>query len=355
MRRVLIWILALTVIVVSLWVVDTVVAEKARAASIAGEAEWIWASSDDLLRIGPQAFLAIRDFEMDTIPEVVSLSIAADEEYVISLNGKTVGSGGQHAPMILDSYRVEDLLELGGNRISVELRSFRGGGGCLVSLVSPAAGTLVHTDRSWRIFRRYEAGIVRGLLPLVGGEDPWSWGRPRVGRWGSLDRAEERQRWDRMILGPSALHSRILGDPGMSRKQRLELAEGPIVTFDFGRTVTGILSLGLSEDKELQALIYIGDDKPSDPRQEEPVGHVTTVPGSPSWQDSAARRFRFVTLVGVDQKIRALALETETSQAEDRRWQSGPELGVFGVDPPELGSPMKNEIWRELEGGQSPP
>ena len=141
----------------------------------------------------------------------------------------------------------------------------------------------------------------------------------------------------------------------MSRRQRLELAEGPIVTFDFGHIVTAFLSLGLSEDKELHALLYTGEERPSNPRQEESAGYVISVSGSPSWQDSTLRRFRFVTLVGVDQKIRALALEAEVTEVEEAPWQIRRSAGVLGIDPPKLGSPMKNEIWRELEGGQGPP
>ncbi len=355
MRRILISILTLTVAIVCLRAVDSVAAGKARVDSLVGEAEWIWAGGKRLRRVKGQAFFATRDFELNAIPEAVSLSIAADEEYVLSLNGKTVGSGRQRAPMILDSYRVEDLLEVGGNRIFVELRSSRGSGGCLVSLSSPDAGPIVHTDLSWRIFRRYDAGIARGLLPLDRGEIPWSWGRPRVGRWGSLDRAEERQRWDQLVQGPFALHGRIFGQTGKSRKRRLELADSPIVTFDFGRKVTGFLSFELSRKKELKALLYTGDESPGDPLHEEPVGFVVTVPDSPTWQDSVVRSFRFVTLVGVDQRVRAMVLETDPAQIEDARWQSRTEVGVLGIDPPQLRSPMKNEIWRELKGGQSSP
>ena len=92
-----------------------------------GGAQWIWVEREWTDR-SPAAFYAVRDFFLDAIPARARLLALADPEYVLTLNGRRIGAG-QYQPTgtaKLDVYEVGDLLQAGGNRIVVELRSDRG-------------------------------------------------------------------------------------------------------------------------------------------------------------------------------------------------------------------------------------
>ncbi len=158
-------------------------------------AEWIWQPFDARDHT-PAAFFAARDFHLAAPPPRARLLITADEAYIVTLNGKRIGAGAfspdqppgpppgrRGAP--LDVYEVGPLLLPGGNRLLVELRSARGAGGLLASLIDEATGRqLVGTDERWRILPRHEEGLARGWLPIGGGVPALVWGYPPIGRWG---------------------------------------------------------------------------------------------------------------------------------------------------------------------------
>ena len=100
MQRLLLSVLTLGLIVSVLRLVEAVVAEHAREGFELGEAEWIWAAGSEEMKVGPQAFLAVRDFDVEAIPLPATLWIAADEEYLVDLNGKMLGGGRKASPSI---------------------------------------------------------------------------------------------------------------------------------------------------------------------------------------------------------------------------------------------------------------
>src|SRR5215204_939422 len=58
----------------------------ARLTAATGAAQWIW-ESRDRRDIEPTAFYAVRDFDLEAPPQRARLLAAADEEYVLYLNG----------------------------------------------------------------------------------------------------------------------------------------------------------------------------------------------------------------------------------------------------------------------------
>src|SRR5436305_12000552 len=92
-------------------------ARRAIAALPTGAAEWIWAPLGRTVE--PLAFYAARDFDLAAPPAAARLLAAADEEYVLYLNGRRVGSGGTPAGArpLLDAYEVAPLLRRGANRL----------------------------------------------------------------------------------------------------------------------------------------------------------------------------------------------------------------------------------------------
>jgi|GEM_PF-600642 len=277
---------------------------------VTGDAEWIWAELPERLP-SPQAFYLVRDFQVPAeladpearsgdaapapapvpAPVLPRLLVQGDEEYVLHLNGRRLGSNRYRPSAPLDVYPLDGVLLPGTNRIAVELRSSRGAGGFLAALDAGGGDLLLITDRSWRVVRRYAPGLVEGWLPLpeltsavIGGdaveseavesdaaesdevddggvdgdaaggdavrsdaavpaalvaERPISWGRPPVGRWGRPVTGEPRPTLasvgELCPTGP-VLRSRSAGgepptgDPAPIR-----------ALFDFGRKVTGYL------------------------------------------------------------------------------------------------------------------
>ena len=98
-----------------------------------GAAEWIW-SPGPRDRSAPTAFFVAADFDLDEVPAAAELSALADEEYVLYLNGRRVGSNSYSPGASFDVYEVASLLRPGANRLAAELRSGRGSGGFLASL-----------------------------------------------------------------------------------------------------------------------------------------------------------------------------------------------------------------------------
>ncbi|HSS75943.1 MAG TPA: hypothetical protein VLV54_04285, partial [Thermoanaerobaculia bacterium] len=156
----------ITTLVVLGLALATRVLPGARARSLpTASAQWIWKDVewDDHQ---PTAFYVLRDFDLPVLPSSARLLVTADEEYVLTLNGRQVGAGAFQPGAVLDVYEVGPLLLPGANRLMVEVRSARGAGGLLASLVDAGGRLLVGTDDRWRIFPNYELGLARGWLPL---------------------------------------------------------------------------------------------------------------------------------------------------------------------------------------------
>lgn len=308
-----------------------------------GKAQWIWKKADHK-NYQPTAFYAIRDFELESPPARARLLVTADEEYVLTLNGKRIGAGAYQRGVPLDVYEVGPLLLPGGNRLVAELRSARGAGGFLASLEDAATGRqLVATDEEWRILHHHELGLLRGWLPIGGGEPAFSWGYPPIGRWGSPRPGRPSplltERTGPLI--PPVSTRPVAAGFGSTEVQR----PGSPVLYDWGREVTGRLSLGLQPAKELKAgLLFVGN-QPPDPLRDEPADSVLVLPGKRDWLDSRARRFRYVLLVGIAQPVSAVVRPEPVRPSRP----VGDDGRVFGVEGPPLRTPVEDEVWGKLQ------
>ncbi|HVR98385.1 MAG TPA: hypothetical protein VMW27_17350 [Thermoanaerobaculia bacterium] len=318
-------------------------------------AQWIWsARARDSQE--PSAFYAVRDFMLDQPPAKARLQVLADEEYVLYLNGRRVGANGYRPGAALDVYEVGPLLLPGGNRLLAELRSSHGAGGFLLTLEDPGSGkTLVETDELWRTFDRYYLGLLRGWLPLgvegLGppGEPAFCWGVPPLGRWGRPKIGPEKPAFAALAPGEPVPGVRRLR-PGAQR-----LPGGARVVYDWGREVTGYLSIELTPSpKDLQVgLLFVGDSPP-EPWRDRSAGVVLLMPDQTDWTAAQPRRFRYAMVVGVEEplavEVHPLDPRLDAKRVAALLPDGKPEKGVFGVAPPPLRTPVEDEVWRKLQG-----
>ncbi|MBW8873469.1 MAG: hypothetical protein JF614_00760 [Acidobacteria bacterium] len=320
---------------------------RARATLATKDAQWIWkdVNWDDHQ---PTAFYVLRDFDVAAPPAEARLLITADEEYVLTLNGRTIGAGAFHPGAILDVYEVGPLLLPGANRLMVELRSSRGAGGLLASLVDGAGRSLVGTDDRWRIFPKYELGLERGWLPLTGGAPVYCWGYPPMGRWG------------RPRPGPVKPLFGGLGELDFLSKAAVPAASsfplppvlpvatgrppGSPVLYDWGREVTGYLSVEVPPSAKLGVALLFTGDQPPDPLRSEPGGSILVVPGRHQWMDARPRRFRYAVILGLVPPASLSMLPAPVPPVPVRE-----EKGVFGIEPPPLRTPVEDEVWGKLQ------
>jgi hypothetical protein len=289
-----------------------------------GRAEWIWAAG--AAETGrPIAFYAARDFSLAApLPASVELRIAADEEYLVWINGMLVGSNRGDARPRLDRYGVERMLRVGGNRMLVEARSSWGAGGLLAALaVAGEEEPRVVTDESWTIYRVHRLGLVRGQWPLAGGERPQVWSLPPTGRWrfpsptGVVEVASpEPPRWK--VLAPRRVTRQPVSPDGR-----------PGLVFDFGREVVGTLRLELLREGAVAGKLWVASD-PLRLYDALPVARPQSVPGRGSWQDSVPRRFRYAAFSGEAQVAVVQVLLAEGRQP----YEVPPVEGLFGIHPP---------------------
>ena len=165
-------------------------AARARSMPTQG-AQWIWEDMD-WRDHDPTAFYAVRDFDLDPPPPRARILISADEEYVLTLNGKRIGAGAYQPGSPLDVYEVGPLLLPGGNRLMAELRSARGTGGLLAALVDGDGRLLVGTDGTGASFPATSWGWrgagspwgerVRARPPTPGATRRWGGGAGRGSR-----------------------------------------------------------------------------------------------------------------------------------------------------------------------------
>lgn len=316
-----------------------------------GEAQWIWKSLDRNTKT-PLAFYAARDFELTEIPAGARLLALGDEEYILYLNGKRVGSGSYRSDSRLDVYEVGPLLVPGTNRLVAELRSSRGSGGFLARLVDKKTGEpLVWTDESWTLFDRYQAGLVRGWTPLglskeKTGAPAFVWGFPPVGRWGNPSLGAEAP----LFAAVSPQRQFLPGRPVGGHLPDLD-ARGSRHVFDFGREVAGYLSLDLPPGETPGVgLLFTGLERP-DPIRQAPTAAVLVPPGSPGWADARPRRFRYVAVLGLKRPVTAQVRLVNAARAASLlpAPDQGEEEGVLGLDPPPLRTPVEDEVWREFK------
>ena len=344
------WAFFATVLVLSL-ILAGVTRLADRLLELEHGARWIWAAGD----YGggePISFYAVREVEL---PAASSgrVSIAADETYLLYLNGQRIGAGSYRSEAPLDVYDVGDFLEVGVNRILVELRSSRGAGGML-AVLELEDGTTVVTDDSWQIFRRHDDGLIRGWSNLEGGEAPTIWARIPTGRW-RLNGARhlpipfqtfpppERSRPKRHQLFHDTSWSPL------DASQRRIPGLGPQQIFDWGEEVEGYLAFDLRSDAGKPGLVYFSSAQAPDPQTRPPDVVVLPVPGRRHWEDAFPRRFRYVLVVGAEPYS---WIELERLSGETARALAPPadnHDGVFGVEPPRSYSRAEEAVWKRLE------
>jgi hypothetical protein len=319
-----------------------------------GAAQWIWVAREwrDLT---PAAFYAVHDFAVEAPPARARLLAMADEEYVLTLNGRAVGTGRWRPGGGLDVYEVGSLLQPGLNRLIAELRSDSGSGGFLASLDDPATGRqLARTDESWRIVRRHQLGLVRGWLPLAGPgaveSDPaFCLGYPPTGRWGRPAAGRAKPRLDDLLRGRPL--PAVSVRPVRFATRVPERPQPPQVLFDWGREVVGYLDLAVQRSDRLgMALLYTGLTPP-DPLAGPPASSILVLPGKDRWLDVQPRRFRYALVVGAPgpRGARVLPVDESVLGRFPPPRGTAPVRGVLGVAPPPLRTPVEDEVWRELE------
>lgn len=307
-------------------------------------AQWIWKPADRQDH-NPTSFYAVRDFNLAAPPARARLMITADEEYVVTLNSKRIGAGAFEPGAPLDVYEVGPLLLSGGNRLLVELRSRDGAGGLLASLVDEGTGRqIVGTGESWRILPAHQLGLVRGWMPIGGGDPAFAWGYPPIGRWGRPKAGSPRPLLgDEM--GPPVPAASLLpvSLPATLSEGR---PPGSPVLYDWGRPIEGYLILEVPPSKELgMALLFTGETPP-DPLATHPTAAVLLMPGEPEWLDARPRRFRYALLVGLKRPAAAAVRPVPPGRAWPPRQV---EDRVFGIQGPPLRTPVEDEVWSKLQ------
>lgn len=322
-----------------------------------GGAQWIW-ETRDRNDASPAAFYAVRDFELPSPPERARLLVTADPEYVLHLNGKRVGSGGYQPGAGLDVYEVGPLLLPGGNRLVAELRSDRGAGGFLASLVDRETGDLLlGTDERWRIVRRQQLGLVRGWLPLGDAEKAHCWGYPPVGRWGLPIAGPEKRLFPDLVGRPLFAQAArtvpvIPGRPAEIPGVR----PGGAVLLDWGREVAGYLSLDVSPAEKMGAALLFTGAAPPDPLASRPATPILVAPGARRWLDARPRRFRYALVLGLERPATARllplapGLDAKTVAGLLPPASDGEAPRIFGIEAPPLRTPVEDEVWGKLQG-----
>lgn len=340
-----------------------------------GAAEWIWIDGPHDRR-SPVAFYAVRDVALDAVPPGVELRVLADEEYHAFVNGRWVGAGAWSPGAPLDAYAVASLLRKGSNRILFEVRSARGSGGLLACLVDPRDGrVLAATGESWQTLQRHHDELFQGWARLGPAHGTRSWGRPPTGRWGAPEPGPPRPalepRGRKQRVPPT--HLRLLGDPDGWRPFRalgkvpraLRGRSGPGYEIDFGAPVAGRLNLRLAEDPGLRTALLFFDDAPrrfpplepfpaasaDDPggAHGPPQASAIVIPGRPGWSDVAARRFRYVAVIGEVELLEAWIDPPAPWEEPLPPAACAPCEGLLGIEPPPLRTPVQDEVGRQLE------
>lgn len=315
------------------------------------DASWLWL--ERAARRGePLAFFAARDVELAG-PGAFRLTVAADESYVLWVNGRPVGSGVWQGQA--DIYDLSEHLDGGWNRLMIELRSERGAGGFIAGL--SAAGQeapVLVSDHSWRLFEKEALPLLRGHRRLedLAGKSPVAWNGILTGRWRFVGETR-RPTFDRAQVFDESCPRRVRYPTAGSVWSDLDggcvlPALGEQVIFDFGETVEGFLEIGQSANAT-PALIYFGleDQGLVPPHERRPDWVMVPLMGAETWRDAEKRRFRYLAIYGWTASARVAVLPSPAGWpvAADRH-----DGGVFGLRPARAATRIEEEIWNRLRG-----
>jgi len=325
------------------------------------QAQWIWITEGEV-EPGPVAFYAVRDFDLSQLPKQATLTTTADEEALVFLNAVPVGGSRYRNGQSLKQYDVLEALEVGTNRLMVEVRSVRGIGGLLLYLdaIGAEEKTSIVTDGDWQIFRQPEDALFDVTLPLPHGEAPTVWGPAPVGRWLVTGQPQTIPTIAELRTTQGALGAERFRLPADNRRwqqlgktDRSSAPLGHWVTFDFGQEVMAYLALRFPsqspEDSQTMGLLYLGS-QPRILNRSRAERHVVIMPGQRIWLDAKPRRFRYASYVGLTPVSGADAYSVDGARA-DEIWATGHvTTGAFGLPVGQLGPSLEDIVWRELHG-----
>ena len=319
---------------------------------------WIWAPVD-LRDVRPRAFLLARDFELRQVPGHARLSVLGDQEYLVWVNGRRVGSDHYQDGASLDVYDVAPLLRAGDNRVLIELRSAAGSGGATLRIEDERGAPLLETGPGWRVYTTAMRALFEDK-PLHAAPEAEVLGRSPFGRWGSPEVGPLRPLFSEVLDAQHPERSRRFRCPPvrpgwrrLPRRDRHRPVLGPLVEFDFEREVTGYLVLAVREPDSAAGLVRIGTS-PANRMGWAPDAIAITMPSRGVWQDAVPRRFRYVEVAGLDGVLSAAVLPVPPGLLGSLT-ASAPTAGVFGIHAPPVRFPVQDEIWRGLRSqGPSP-
>ncbi len=340
-----------------------------------GARAWIWADTDPR-DVRPRAFFAISELELEKVPTGARLEIQGDEEYLLWINGRRAGSGAYESGAALDLYDVASLLRAGSNRVAIELRSATGSGAVTLRLTGPDGRVLLQTGPGWRIFesarrRLLDVALLPDAAPArVLGHSPF-------GRWGDPPTGELRPLFDETVTEPRPRRARRFRRPlrldgppdatqqsahgsahgsattalgaGWLRQPRSDEhlpGRGALVEFDFGREVTGFLTLSVRGAESAAGLLRFGD-RPVARDGWMPDAVAITVAERGSWQAARARRFRYVAVAGLDGVLSAAVLVVDSERTPVVE-SSTTVAGLLGIAPPPRRLPVVDATWKRI-------
>lgn len=212
-----------------------------------GRAEWIW-QRHELARRMPVAFFAVRDFELPANRYYTHIKIAGDPRYTFWLNGSEVGGRATGEMPTLDEYDVGTIARTGTNRLVVAVRSVDGVGGLLAAIdISPETANYIVTGSDWKIFERWNDGLILRDPPDVRPQTPMLLGRPPLRRWNYLQKAAGIRAPDaREVINPSGRFALNAALPSVRIVEGVAVASSERVratAFEFAPNTAGRLRL----------------------------------------------------------------------------------------------------------------
>jgi hypothetical protein len=344
--------LALVLALLALLAVDRLRTVWREARQETGAARWVWPERPERFT-PPRAFYLVRDFDLASLADTAWLSVLGDEEYVLFLNGRAVGSNRYSTDSELDRYEVSSFLRPGRNRVTVHLRSSAGSGAFLAALwVGASDEPLVVTDETWRVAHMRTPPLMNPDQEVRWNDEAVVVAVPPAGRWGPTTRGIDRPLLRDLIAGRREVTARRILLPGRQwsgttwRRTRREAALGERVVFDFGRPRTGFLWLDFPAGEPALAVVYLGLEPPEPAARPPEITVITR--GEERWLDAVPRTFRYAMVVGLEQIRDASILQSDPDAVPPIVAGEPPE-GVFGLSVPRLRTPAENVVWSELE------
>ena len=127
---------------------------------------------------------------------------------------------------------------------------------------------------------------------------------------------------------------------------------GPVL-YDWGREVTGYLTVTVPPSQGMGAALLFAGDQPPRPLLSKPSGSILIQPGRRDWLDARPRRFRYVTIVGLVRPAAVAVLPVPASAMAGMvagiSPPAGDAKGVLGIEAPPLRTPVEDEVWSKLQ------